>query len=245
MDTTIEPLTHLSLKAVCVHRLEDLILSGQFKIGERLPAERDLAAQLQISRPLLHEAVVDLAGKGLVRILPRRGVYVNDYRVTGSLAILESLLGYREGSLDPAYLQSLLDMRVLIETETARLAAANRSPEQIDRLRQILSAEQVDACDAALLTSLDFSFHLEIALASGNQIYPLILNSFKSVYTRLTGLFFRRHAASAVIQAVHEYHARLVEAVEQQNGDIAAAIMLEMLRHGEILLKGETINARS
>lgn len=244
MNPTIEPLNYPSLKAVCVRRLEDLILSGQYKIGERLPAERDLAASLDISRPVLHEAIVDLAAKGLVRIQPRRGVFVNDYRVTGSLAILDSLFAFHEDGLDQAYLQSLLDMRLLVETETARLAAANRSAEQLACLRQILKAERSIPCDPVTLTSLDFDFHLEIALASANQIYPLILNSFKGVYTHLTGLFFRRHAASPVVQAVHAYHSRLVDALERQECDTAAAVMIEMLHHGEQNLTGDITDVR-
>lgn len=240
MIPTIQPLNHLSLKAVCVRRLEGLILSGQLRIGERLPAERDLAARLEISRPVLHEALVDLAAKGLVRIVPRRGVFVNDYRTTGSLAMLESLLAFREGSLDPAFTQSLLDMRLLVETETARLAAVNRTGEQLERLAEILQAEQGTALsESAALTNLDFSFHLEIALASANQVYPLILNSFKGVYTYLSGSFFRMFAGSPVIAEVHAFHRQLLTAIEQRDSAAAVNTMTEMLHHGERYLKGE------
>lgn len=240
MTPPIEPLNHLSLKALCVRRLEGLILSGQLRIGERLPAERDLAARLEISRPVLHEALVDLAAKGLVRIVPRRGVFVSDYRTTGSLAMLESLLAFREGSLDPAFTQSLLAMRLLVEAETARLAAVNRTPENLQRLDEILRAETAASTeDSAALTDLDFAFHLEIALASANQVYPLILNSFKGVYTHLTGTFFRKHAGSPVVAKVHAFHRQLLEAVERRDSAAAAEVMTEMLRHGEHYLKGE------
>ncbi len=240
MTATIEPINHLSLKALCVRRLEDLILSGQLRIGERLPAERDLAARLEISRPALHEALVDLSAKGLVRIVPRRGVFVNDYRTTGSPAMLESLLAFREGSLDPAFTQSLLNMRMLIETETARLAAANRNTEQLECMRAILQAElSAPPLDSAALTSLDFAFHLELALASANQVYPLILNSFKGVYTHLSGAFFRAHTGSPVIAEVHAFHQRLLTAIEQRDSVAAVEVMTAMLRHGERYLKGE------
>lgn len=240
MPPAIDPLNHLSLKALCVRRLEGLILSGQLRIGERLPAERDLAARLEISRPVLHEALVDLAAKGLVRIVPRRGVFISDYRTTGSLAMLESLLAFREGSLDSAFTQSLLDMRLLIETETARLAAVNRGPEHLERLAEILRAEQsASPDDTAAMTDLDFAFHLEIALASANQVYPLILNSFKGVYTHLSGAFFRMHAGSPVVAEVQAFHRRLLSAIEQRDSAAAAREMTEMLRHGERYLKGE------
>jgi DNA-binding FadR family transcriptional regulator len=141
MQPTIEPLAVQSLKDACIARLEQLILSGELKIGERLPSERDFAARLGVSRPVLHEALVDLDAKGLVKIAPRRGVFVNDFRRSGSMAILSSLLAYPNGHFDPAFIQSLYDWRLLIECETARLAALNCTPDQLTELHTILKAE--------------------------------------------------------------------------------------------------------
>ena len=234
----IQPIKAQSLKEQCVVRLEELILSGELAIGQRLPAERELAARLNISRPVLHEALVDLAAKGLVCIAPRHGVTINDYRLNGSVAMLASLLAYHNGQLDPAMLQSMLDMRVLLETETARLAALHRTPQHLQALGDLLHREQEIACqDIAILTGLDFDFHLQIALASGNHIYPLIVNSFKNVYTSLTGKFFEKYAGCPVIQEVLAFHVRLVEAIQTQNDLAAAEIMQQMLEHGESLLK--------
>ncbi len=101
----IEPLRVPSLKDAAITRLEELVLSGEWQAGTRLPSERDLAEQLGISRPVLHEALVDLAAKGLVRIEARRGVFINDFRTSGSLAILSSLLAYSNGQLDPTQAQ--------------------------------------------------------------------------------------------------------------------------------------------
>lgn len=237
----IKPIKILSLKDQCITRLEELILSGELKIGERLPAERNLAARLEISRPVLHEALVDLAAKGLVRIIPRHGIYINDYRMNGSLAVLESLLTYQQGQFDPAMLQSLLDMRLLLETETARLAASHRESENIQVLRDILVQEfAADRHDITNLIHLDFDFHLQIALASGNLIYPLIVNSFKNVYTNLTGIFFQKYAGCPEIQEVFAFHSALIEAIQVSDPINAYQIMQQMLQHGEALLKQKT-----
>lgn len=236
----LEPLRVPSLKEACVQRLEELILSGELKIGERLPPEREFSARLGVSRPVLHEALVDLDAKGLVRIVPRRGVFVNDYRRSGSVAILASLLAYNNGELDPAFAQSLLDTRFLLEIETARLAALRRTDEHLREFRDLLAQEQEAACcDPQTLTDLDFDFHLLVAIASGNLIYPLLINSFKSVYTSLTGAFFRQHYGSPVVEAVHQFHRRLVEAIEGGDAGRAAHVMHEMLTHGETYLKGD------
>jgi GntR family transcriptional regulator, transcriptional repressor for pyruvate dehydrogenase complex len=236
---SLHPLRVQSLKQACIERLESLILSGEFKIGEHLPSERELAVQFGISRPVLHEALVDLALRGLVRIVPRHGVFVNDFRTHGSLAILDSLLSYHNGRLDPALAKSLLEMRMLLETETARLAALNCTPSYLEELHRMIQWESIaDLEDVITLTEQDFAFHLKVAVASSNLIYPLIINSFKNVYTHLTGAFFTAHAAGPVIGEVFEFHNRLVMAIETSSPEVAAAVMREMLYHGEKHLKG-------
>ena len=241
MQTVFEPLKTQSLKDACVSRLEQLILSGELKIGEQLPSERDFALRIGVSRPVLHAALVDLDSKGLVQIQPRRGVFVSDFRRSGSMAILGSLLTYHDGSLDPALIHSLIAMRLLVETETARLAALNRTEQQLAGLRSLLEQEAKaggeSAGDPQTLTGLDFSFHLSIAIASGNLVYPLIINSFQGVYTHLTGGFFRRYCGTPVAEAVRQFHVQIVAAFEHREADLAVSTMTAMLNHGETYLQ--------
>ena len=90
-----------------------------------------------------------------------------------------------------------------------------------------------------IIDDLDYKFHLLIAIASSNLVYPLIINSFKEVYTGLTGKFFHQYHGTPVIQAVHDFHQQLVAAIGIQETDSAVQIMIEMLKHGERYLKGE------
>ncbi|MBI9050591.1 MAG: FadR family transcriptional regulator [Anaerolineaceae bacterium] len=229
-----------SLKEACVQQLETLILSGELRMGERLPPERDLAAQLNISRPILHDALVDLETKGLLEIIPRRGTYVSDYRRNGSLAILSSLLNYHDGSLNQELMGSMLEMRLLIESETGRLAAVNRTEEQLKEFQIILDDEKSTPCnEVQTLTNLDFAFHHLIAIASGNQIYPLILNSFRTVYTSITGDFFSKYYDTSVIRTVHQFHQNIIEAIQRQDVEGTHQLMIKMLNHGETYLKGD------
>ncbi|MDD5712041.1 MAG: GntR family transcriptional regulator, partial [Smithellaceae bacterium] len=127
MKEFLTPLKTESLKEVFISRFEGLILSGKFSIGQKLPSERELALQLGVSRPVVHEGLVDLASKGLVTLKPRAGAVVSDYRREGSITLLNSLLNYHQGRLSPEILKGMVDMRRLLETETARLAAVNRT----------------------------------------------------------------------------------------------------------------------
>lgn len=233
MDTILEPLKVQSLKEACIQKLESLILSGELKIGEKLPSERKLADSLNISRPVLHEALVDLESKGLVSILPRRGVFVSDYRREGSCAIINSLLNYTSGDLDSKLIRSLIEMRLLIEAENARLAALHRTPQILSDLSTLLEAEQTsDRSDIDRLTELDFSFHQLIAIASGNRMYPLIINSFKQVYTKLTGAFFKNFHNQPAVEEVFDYHKALYTAIKDKDSQKAQTTMIDMLEHG-------------
>ncbi len=236
---SFEPIKVQGLKEACILRLEELILSGELRIGERLPSERDFAARIGVSRPVLHEALVDLNAKGLVQIVPRRGVFVSDYRRFGSMSILSSLLTYHNGKLDPSVMQSLIDMRLVIESETARLAATNRTEEQLAQMQALLADEEKASCgDPQTLTDLDFSFHLLIAILSGNLVYPLIINSFQSVYTSLTGQFFRKYCGTPVVATVWQFHKQIVRNIKDGDPKAAVKTMTRMLIHGEKYLKG-------
>jgi GntR family transcriptional repressor for pyruvate dehydrogenase complex len=182
---------------------------------------------------VVHQAIVDLAAKGLVEVVPRKGVFVNDFRATGSCALLTTLLSYREGELDEPFLHSLVDMRLLMETETARLAALYRTEEQVQQFQHILAREtRTDRNDARGLADLDFDFHQLVAQASDNLMYLLIINSFEPVYTNITRRFFGKFPSDGVLDQVFAYHRRLVAAIAAGDGDAATAIMAEMLHHG-------------
>ncbi|MHC1784083.1 MAG: FadR/GntR family transcriptional regulator [Anaerolineaceae bacterium] len=236
----LEPLSVRSLKEECISRLEKLILSGQLQIGQRLPSERDLAVTLGVSRPVLHEAIVDLSAKGLVTISPRRGVFVNDFRITGSFPLFFSLINYHEGGLDKQFLSSMIEFRRMLEIEIARRAATRITPDQLDHLRDHVGLEMESLDEPVdILTGMDFKFHLLLALASQNLLYLLLVNSSRAVYTNLTGQFFKKLAGTPAVKEVFEFHSRIVAALSNREADTCAAIMLELLHHGEAKMIGD------
>ncbi len=236
MLALLQPIKNECLKEICAGRLEELILSGEVPVGHKLPPERELARQLGVSRPVVHEALLELANKGLIALVPRVGAVVNDFRKEGSVALLTSLLKY-QGALAPNLLEGLLAMRILFEVETARLAAIHRTDAQNQEMRElIVSEEQSEPTDIARLTALDFDFHLLVAMASGNPTYPLLLNSFKPVYTNLSGQFFKD---STVVPTVIGFHRDLADAIKKQDDQLAIAVMRCLLAHGEEHLRGE------
>lgn len=231
----LKPVKTESLTDICISRLEELILSGALKGGDKLPPERDLAQQLGVSRPVVHEALVDLAAKGLVSIVARVGTVVNDYTREGSLALLTSLINYRRGMLDPRLLEGLLKMRLLFETENARQAAVYRTLEQLEAFYRIIFEEtECRPEENEKRMNLDFEFHLQVALATGNLLYPMMLNSFKPVYTNISGIFFND---PSVVPAVIDLHKQLVSAISDRDETQAEDAMRRLLLHGESWVK--------
>ncbi len=230
MQELLAPLQSPSLKDVFIERFEKLILSGQFKIGQKLPSERELALRLGVSRPVVHNGLVDLEAKGLITLMPRVGAVVNDYRREGSLALLNSLVAYQQGRLETDLQESLLDTRRLFEVENARLAALHRETEHLNALEEVIAREaRAPGHDVTRLTALDFEFHHLLALASGNRIYPLLLNSFKQVYINLAAQFFEE---PAVVKTVHTFHREMLSNIRNRDPAAAMAVMERLLTHG-------------
>lgn len=218
-----------------IARFESLILSGRFAPGDQLPAERELAESLGASRPVVHAALNELSQRGLVRIEPRRGVFVADWRREGSVEMLLSLMSYAGGDLSPRLFDSLLELRLLFETETARLAARRRTPAQLDALEKVLAKERLleprEARDVALL---DYEFHHDIALASGNDVFPLLMNSLKRIYLQILDRFY---VDFTVLPVVFGLHRDLVAEIAAGRGEGAAQAMRNILEYGERTLR--------
>lgn len=232
MKNTLPKLSKRTLVEDFIEQFEKMILSGQLQVDEKLPSERDLAAQLGVSRPVVHEGLINLAAKGLVTRSSRGGTVVNDYRQSGSLAMLNSLLNYHDGVLNPKLADSTMAFRFLFEVENARLAAHNRTAKHLEEMRAVLEEENAlqEEGDVEAISELDFRFHHLIALATDNIFYPLLFNSFRAFYLHNVRMFFsiREH-----IPIVFQFHAQLVDAIASRDEGAAADVMRRMLEHGE------------
>lgn len=193
-------------------QLGELIRSGEFKPGGRLPSERDLSQQLGVSRASVREALIALEIDGLIDVRVGLGVFVSAAPVAKS----------QSGTLaDPGPFE-VLDARRLIEGETAALAAVNASAEDHARFRETLAmmTDEVKATGAGL--GADALFHLRIAEASGNgalvhMVKQLWNFRYSAMFRKLDEHFDSpaRHAAAI------EEHRQVVEAIER--GDAVAA----------------------
>ena len=225
-----------SLKTQCAALLEKLVISGDLAIGASLPPERDLARDLGVSRPVLHEAIVELAAKGFLAIEPRRGVRVKNFYLEGTLATFEAIVLQADGHFPPGILKDVLSFRLLLEREAVGLAAARAGGAFLDPLRALLEEEAALPGlpgDLARRCALDFRFHLLLAEASGNSILPLVVNSIAPVYLALIERFYR--AGPDLVQ-VGAWHGLIIQAIAAGEGEQAVAHMAALLADGARVL---------
>ncbi len=160
------------------------ILCGKRKPGDRLPTERELAAEAGISRSAVHLAMEKLERLGFIRTNARHATYVEDYLKNGNIETLNYLIAFSRDRFAEDYMQELLDMRIAIEGRAIELLSGNGHPFE-ETLNRYLSfarkiAEQEDA-DGLQLASSFFEFHHEICVLSGNFILAMMFNSFRKV----------------------------------------------------------------
>ncbi len=204
-------------RAQVEEQLRQSILAGQFATGDRLPSEAQLAASFAVSRTTIREALRALASAGLIHKVSGKGggSFVNlvDHHALGT-TINESMTAILQlGRLEPTEVNHV---RRLIEAPAARLAAMNRTDEQVANLRSIIDQERELELDSPEVGELDAVFHSTIAEASGNRL----LSSF------VAGLHGFAHPAltdltEKAAQDTFRQHVAIVRAIEK--GDSAAA----------------------
>ncbi len=104
-----------SLTDLFIQELQRMILSGELKISERLPTERELSENMKVSRAVVNGGLNQLANMGFIRIAPGKGAFVNDYVAEGDIHVLTAIMEYNGWKFTPEYLEPMLQIRKSIE----------------------------------------------------------------------------------------------------------------------------------
>jgi DNA-binding FadR family transcriptional regulator len=193
--------------------LREQITEGHWPVGTRLPGETTLARTLGVGRSTVREALRALAGAGLVQARQGSGVFV-----IATEAAEDWTARLRRAAITDVY-----EVRMMVETQAARMAAARRTEEDVAALESALSArEQAAAGDDAAFVDADIALHAAVVAAAGN---PVLTDLFAEFAPALRGrlidlvelLGLREHERNPG----HGSHAALVSAI--RDGDAAAA----------------------
>ena len=168
-----------SIKELFLTQMEELILSGELKPGDKLPSERELADTMGISKTVVHEGIRELSRHGFLDVASRRGVYVADYTSTGNLDTLFAMIRYRGGMPDRKLLISLLDTRLYLECPALRILCERQNPADADKLSELLqNARATLDGNIADFASALFRYRRTVVTLTGNCISPLVMNAF-------------------------------------------------------------------
>ena len=180
--------------------LIDLIVGGDLRPGEHM-VETDLAGQLGVSRQPIREALHRMEAEGWVDLRPSQGAFVH---VPTDSEVNE-----------------LLDVRALLEAETARLAARAADPARVRRLREICQQGHAasDAGDFDVAVTANADFHAEIAAIGGNAV----LGELADIVGRRVQWYYRM-VAPARGQGSWAEHAELIDAIEAGDAERAELV---------------------
>jgi DNA-binding FadR family transcriptional regulator len=153
--------------------ISDRIDQGLFPIGTLLPAERELAQQLGVSRTSVREALIALEVSGKVSIRVGHGVQILEAIPRSEL--IGGAAGIADMDIGPI---QLMEARLHVELKTVELAAANRTDANLGRMRQAIELQaRAESVRAPHYRDGDRNFHVEIARAGGNAAYAFLIAS--------------------------------------------------------------------
>ncbi len=196
--------------------LAEDVLCDRYVPGEKLPTQRQLAADFGVNMASVREAVKRLEQLGLVEVRHGDAMRVCDWRADGGLDVVAHVL-FRAGGLDLPTLEALLETRRLMLREAARLAAERR--ESADRLVD-LADSMAAAGSTEEAQAIDFAFFTELVDAAQNVVFVLILNSIRRLYFDRAEVFQPLVADRDELVPLYR---RAADAVESRDADAAAA----------------------
>lgn len=171
-----------SVKEQFKEELVNMILSGKLSPGEPLPTERQLAADMGISKTVVHEGIRDLVQMGFLDNLSHRGVIVTDYALTGNIETLITVLNYHQGRVDMRTALGVVDFCTWVECPSLERVAAHHTDKDIKALEDlVMLTKRRSLVSVESMGEAWASFHREVVFLSGNPLLPLLYSSMMQI----------------------------------------------------------------
>lgn len=213
--------------------LQEIIRSGQLPPGSKLDSVQQLAENFQVSRSAIREALSALKAMGLVEMRQGEGTFIKEFDAKQMNFPLSTAILMKKK--DVAH---LLEVRKIIETGTAALAAKNRSEDDLAEMVEALKEMKRVQGDEELGEKADFQFHLAVSVAAGNPILSTLLDQVSELMietmkeTRRLWLFSKQTTTKNLVKE----HAKIYHAILEKNEEKAKISMIEHLENVESIL---------
>jgi len=225
---TFKPITRKKASEQVADQIRKSIIGGMLRPGQRLPSERDLASQFEVTRTTLREALKKLESLKLVFIRHGDRATVLDWMRHGGLELLNDLIS-RKDRLNVALLENVMEARVLVGAEVAQLAARRRTEDDLLNIEEAFSAVEHAADDIATLQEAEFEYFHALATTSHNLVFVFLINSIRKLYLN-NGDYFAPLVND--ITGTLSNHRQILEAVRGQDADAAGRLARIFLEEG-------------
>ena len=197
--------------------IEGLVSNGQLRPGDKLPPERELAETLRVARGVVREAVKVLAVRGLVTVKPGLGTFISEVSTDAISGHLDRF--FRLGNQSHS---DLIELRQILEVEFAALAAQRAQAEDLTEMREAVEEMDRNFDDAESYIDADQAFHLAIARAARNEMFPLLIEAVAGYLEASRLMIFKVPGAPQRGQA---WHRKLCDAIERHDAASARQAM--------------------
>lgn len=235
MKLQLNPVGSRSTVDQVVERIRDVITQQKLAAGQRLPGELELVKQLQVSRPVLREALARLQGLGLIEIQRGNGTFVASKDQLGHcVQLLRSAV-----TLAPQEFLAYAELRAAVEVQAVRQAAQRATDGDIADLQAMLS--ELDALDRPYedYLELDFRFHRRLLEIAAN---PLMQNLMEVIYEFVVAQMTQTTPSPPENQLGRRLHRAIVDAIAAHDPDAAERAMRD---HMEAILTRLTKGRRT
>lgn len=228
-----------------IAHMEELLIMNLLLPDERLPPERLLAQQMNVSRPVIHEALLELEKRGLIIKRPRHGWIVNHFHEEGSLTLLNSLYRFAATPTIKKIDSDLEDVRRIILSTSLKkyfTQTQNNANEKLNLpklLRElIIKTEKIiskEGNNIKSITEQDFIFYRSIIEAGNNIVFVLLFNSSRELYhQKLETFFLHNHQA---IQQALTLKKQLTDFIQQNEQEKAVNLIQKMTSYNTYDIK--------
>ena len=209
------PVTSTKLYIQIYNQIHDAILDGTYRVGDKLPSEKEFCEMFGVSRVPVREALSALELNGLVESNQGQGVFVKELNAVTNDWVQE---------VDP---HDIIQARKLMEPEVARCAALNIPEAEKERMREIVAVFRREAESGVYSAQTDRDFHLCIARASGNHVFLVMCEMvWKAMEQRMWKLILSRTVTAAENREQHfREHMQIAEAILAGDAELAYSSM--------------------
>ncbi|MCG1009809.1 FadR family transcriptional regulator [Salinicoccus sp. ID82-1] len=209
----MKPIKKENLSQLIFNDIAESIKSGEYGIGDKLPSENQLAKYYDVSRVPVREAISKLASWGYVESNQGKGSFVKNSMIT------DEMMQFTFDGFDTKELFDLLEMRTVIEVQSASMAAIRRSDEDLLKIEAALNDfRKITVDQKAIGVKADYDFHEAIVLATGNAFMIQTFSNLQNIHQNALEFSLKLNVGRpAKREQVFSEHENIFDAIRNQD----------------------------